>query len=61
MSAIFMANPAGEMCEQQQRRLVAPVEVVEDDHERPDTRCGRNERAEAVEESVPLGVTVEGR
>ena len=55
------ADPAGEVHEQQQRRLVGPVHVVEDDHERSDAGRRDEERAHTLEEAVTFRVAVEGR
>ena len=50
------------MLEQQQRRLVGPVQVVEHEHERADARGSRaEERGHALEQPEPLGVAVERR
>jgi hypothetical protein len=47
--------------EQQERPLVGPLQVVEDEDERPLRGGGRDERADGLEEPVPLALRVAGR
>ena len=53
------AKVAREVLQQQQRRLVGPVQVVEHQHDRARSRRVREERRHALEHPQPLGVAFE--
>jgi hypothetical protein len=56
-----LANAPGQVGEQEEGRLVGPVEVVQHEDEGPDARGRYQERGDSLEEPMSFGLALERR